>query len=548
MSEGNAVVFMKALSIQRKDGRKHFTLDVPYLQIDGGDIVVITGKSGSGKTTLMNLLGVVLRPQASSSSSEFSLWEGHRPHNCLRLSWARASRFRRRHVGYITQSGGLLPYLTVKGNVRLSCHLGGTPNSNADKLLEYFGIASHSHKKPSRISGGEYQRAVIARALASEPSLILADEPTASLDPENRGLVLQQLKSHIDSERALVVVTHDLSILLDSRIAKHIHLSANQADGKRHYVSSVVEMVEINHNHKIETELEGARLRLFNMLPPKAQPNPVQLRFLDDESLEILELGTNWSRRGADNSYELELPDRYQRVLAEGKRVYVRVEFQDAGDNFQLWRGSEWQFILPRHFRAQPATSGDWEQNEASQLLNEDESLREDQGMHQQPASVESSAGVTRDRGIPEQEQRYTDLPGSEDKPSNYEVALAITQSHQHPNDPNAVHRVGMIFKQSSPVKRLQQLEEECEKYGQVLPLVEGATVPQPHIHKGFAEDLESLFERNVRREVLAACYELIRPPDIEAGIFHCSVPSLDAYLACIESEGCTWILGIYKN
>jgi putative ABC transport system ATP-binding protein len=179
------------------------------LRVRRGEFLVITGKSGAGKTTLVNLLTGLDR----CTSGE--IWvDGTAVHN---LGAERAARWRGRTVGVVFQSFDLLPTLSIRQNVTLAMDFAGryTPRqrkARAMQLLHAFEIAEHAHKPPSGLSGGQQQRAAIARALANDPPLLVADEPTGSLDSATADAVLRVFERLVAQGKTVVLVTHDPDI------------------------------------------------------------------------------------------------------------------------------------------------------------------------------------------------------------------------------------------------------------------------------------------------------------------------------------------------
>jgi len=175
------------------------------LHVSPGEWVAIVGESGSGKSTLLNIVAGLDRPERGEV-----LLEG-RPldfgdDDALAL-------WRRRHVGFVFQAFHLLPYLSVEQNVALPLALLGAPAaqraSQARALLDTVGLASMAGRRPSTLSGGEMQRAAIARALANSPRLLLADEPTGNLDEANASGVLDCLANAVrQAGAAALMVTH----------------------------------------------------------------------------------------------------------------------------------------------------------------------------------------------------------------------------------------------------------------------------------------------------------------------------------------------------
>ncbi len=179
------------------------------LTLADGESASITGPSGSGKSTLINILGS-LEPPTSGSV----IIDGCNPYS---LGAPQLAQFRNRHVGFVFQDHHLLPQCTVLENVLLPAladkHSTGDRVERARMLLDRVGMAERLGHRPSEISGGERQRVALARALINEPALILADEPTGSLDrstSENVADLLWEL--HSQAARILIVVTHNESL------------------------------------------------------------------------------------------------------------------------------------------------------------------------------------------------------------------------------------------------------------------------------------------------------------------------------------------------
>ena len=175
------------------------------LHIHKGDYMAVRGPSGCGKSTLLHMLGCVDTP-----SSGDLLFDGM---DVARLSDAARSLLRLRHIGFVFQRFFLLPMLTAWENVELPQSEAGASKvqrrTRTQQLLEYVGLATRAHHRPSQLSGGEMQRVAIARALANSPRLILADEPTGELDRTTGDQIAALLDRVNDDGTALVIVTHD---------------------------------------------------------------------------------------------------------------------------------------------------------------------------------------------------------------------------------------------------------------------------------------------------------------------------------------------------
>ena len=179
-------------------------LDGVDLDVAAGEFVAIVGRSGSGKSTLLHVAGGLDTPDAGRV-----VFDGR---DVQALSVSERAALRRREIGFVFQFFHLIPTLTVAENVTLPLMLDGRrpPRDAANEVLERVGLLHRSGHLPGELSGGEMQRAAIARALVSRPRLILADEPTGNLDSATGADVLDVLTSQVaDVGAALVMVTHD---------------------------------------------------------------------------------------------------------------------------------------------------------------------------------------------------------------------------------------------------------------------------------------------------------------------------------------------------
>ena len=176
------------------------------LHIERGEYVALIGPSGSGKSTLLHLAGGLDQPDSGR------IFLGDR--DLSTLSIGERAKLRRREIGFVFQFFHLIPTLTVKENVELPLLLDGAKsNGRTADLLDRVGIGHRSAHLPGELSGGELQRAAIARALVAEPEIILADEPTGNLDSATSEAVLGLLAEQVrDAGAALVMVTHDRDV------------------------------------------------------------------------------------------------------------------------------------------------------------------------------------------------------------------------------------------------------------------------------------------------------------------------------------------------
>ena len=176
------------------------------LEVGRGEFMLVVGSSGSGKSTLLNMIGLLDRPTAGRIVLDGTDATG--------LSDGRISSFRNRKIGFIFQFSNLLADLTVLENVMLPCQMAGAAGPaarrRAEALLRAVGLSEQAHKRANKISGGQAQRAAIARGLVNRPALVLADEPTGNLDSVTAATIVQLMKS-LAAKLGLtfVVVTHD---------------------------------------------------------------------------------------------------------------------------------------------------------------------------------------------------------------------------------------------------------------------------------------------------------------------------------------------------
>lgn len=199
---------MENVSKVYKDGPKEFkALDDVSLQVNPGEFIAIIGPSGSGKSTMLSTAGALLSP-----SSGKVLLDGE---NTANLSSKQITNRRLEKIGFVFQAANLIPYLKVKDQLNVINVIAKNKHGERGKeLLEHFGLAHRTTNYPSELSGGERQRVAIARALINDPKLILADEPTASLDSKRGRQVVEMLADEIKTRgKAGIMVTHDERVL-----------------------------------------------------------------------------------------------------------------------------------------------------------------------------------------------------------------------------------------------------------------------------------------------------------------------------------------------
>lgn len=167
-----------------------------------GRVTAVTGSSGSGKTTLLNLLGGLTTP--TSGSIEFGQID------IATLSSRKRRKFRRAYVGYLFQDYGLVPDLTVEDNIKIAQPR--LPRSTLAATLAEVGLGGSEKQTVSQLSGGEQQRIALARLILTKPRIVLADEPTGSLDRKNSQLVMKKLREFAEQGAVVVVATHSAYI------------------------------------------------------------------------------------------------------------------------------------------------------------------------------------------------------------------------------------------------------------------------------------------------------------------------------------------------
>lgn len=195
-------------------------LDDVNLHVKEGELVVVRGPSGSGKTTLLLSIGGMLRPTKGQVIVDNN--------DIYSLSNRERARFRAENIGFVFQMFHLVPYLNIFENVLLSSGIGTKQKrqKEAEKLLKRLNLSDRLYHKPSELSAGEKQRTAIARALINQPKIILADEPTGNLDPENSEQIIGYLEEFHQAGGTVIVVTHGK--LVDQYTDRIIYLRNGQ--------------------------------------------------------------------------------------------------------------------------------------------------------------------------------------------------------------------------------------------------------------------------------------------------------------------------------
>ncbi|MEM7800948.1 MAG: ABC transporter ATP-binding protein [Chloroflexota bacterium] len=228
MSTTHALKTINVSKIYATDKVEVRAVDDISIEIGKGEFIALVGPSGSGKTTMLAMLAGLLRP----SEGEVFIDD----HDLSQLSDSDLTRFRLKNIGFTFQANNLVPYLSALENVELMLRLNSRFNraaaAKAKELLVRLGLEDRLNNLPSQLSGGQRQRVAIARALVHDPAVVLADEPTASLDTERAFQVVETFASLIHEEnRAGIMVTHDLRMcafvdkviqMIDGKLARII--------------------------------------------------------------------------------------------------------------------------------------------------------------------------------------------------------------------------------------------------------------------------------------------------------------------------------------
>ena len=200
--------FEKVYKTFEENGEKIEALKEASFTLNSGELVAIVGPSGSGKSTLLTMMGGLQRPSGGTITFEDK--------DLSTMDEKERNKLRFDRIGFILQASNLVPYLTLDDQFALVDKFVGKKRDSkkSDEILEKMSILKRKNQYPGDLSGGERQRGAIARALYTEPSLLLADEPTASLDSKKAIEVIQLLKDlTTDSNRTTVIVTHDERLL-----------------------------------------------------------------------------------------------------------------------------------------------------------------------------------------------------------------------------------------------------------------------------------------------------------------------------------------------
>ena len=249
-------------------------VDEVSLHVKAGEFVGLVGPSGSGKTTMLAMLATLLR------ESDGSLFiDGQ---DLGAMSDKERTKFRRERIGFTFQSNNLVPYLTALENVDLMLRLnkksGRQSRERAAELLTRLGLADRLDNLPSQLSGGQQQRVAIARSLIHDPSVVLADEPTASLDTERANQVVGIFADLIhEGNRAGIMVTHDL------RMCKYVDKVVQMVDGKiAHIITDRAEIDALANHSEFESKPESITI---------TKPQSAQKQTINQLNLSPISIG-----------------------------------------------------------------------------------------------------------------------------------------------------------------------------------------------------------------------------------------------------------------
>jgi putative ABC transport system ATP-binding protein len=235
--EGGTIYHLRNVVLDRKSEGVSFRLNVPSLQIRQGEQIAVIGESGCGKSTLLDILAFIAKPSHIDSFR-------FRPNNSdapidIGAYWQKnqlnqLGELRKQHIGYVMQTGGLLPYLTVRDNINLSRSvLRMKKDDTVEALARELGIARHLDKLPGTLSTGERQRVAIARGLAHQPSIVIADEPTASVDPFSAEKIMSLFMELAEDRNITVIVaSHAWRHIKRLGLRRLAHHTSRSEDGR----------------------------------------------------------------------------------------------------------------------------------------------------------------------------------------------------------------------------------------------------------------------------------------------------------------------------
>jgi putative ABC transport system ATP-binding protein len=228
---------IRNLLLDRESQGVSFRLAVPSLQIRQGEKIALIGESGCGKSTLLDILAFIAQPTESDGflfhPEELDVGV-HIDYHWRKRNLNQLGDLRKKHIGYVMQTGGLLPYLNVRDNMNLSRHvLHQEDDGSVEQLAMQLGIARHLNKLPETLSTGERQRVAIGRALAHNPSIVIADEPTASVDPFAAEKIMSLFISLAEARNITVIVaSHAWQHVNKLGLRRLSHHTQRSSDGR----------------------------------------------------------------------------------------------------------------------------------------------------------------------------------------------------------------------------------------------------------------------------------------------------------------------------
>jgi len=190
----------KIAKVYRKGTEEFQALQDLSIKIEKGDFVAVTGASGAGKSTMLNVIGGLIKPDSGTIKFNGKDIYYHNSRETV--------EYRKRNVGFMFQQFHLMPYLTVLENIKLACFENDQLN-NIERFLEKCSLSPLKNKYPHELSVGEKQRTAFVRAIITNPKILLADEPTGNLDPENSRILMTLVEDHHKKGGTVILVSHD---------------------------------------------------------------------------------------------------------------------------------------------------------------------------------------------------------------------------------------------------------------------------------------------------------------------------------------------------
>ena len=298
--ENETIIELKAISKRYGLGdAESYALHNFDLTVKRGEFIMIMGPSGCGKTTLLNIIGLLDK----ATSGEYKL----AGKNVERISSRKKAQFRAKEIGFIFQSFNLIPNLSVIENVSLPLIYSGYRKTRrlkmADNILEHFHLREREYYMPYQLSGGQQQRVAIARSLISNPSIILADEPTGNLDSRSSHIIMEELQEIHSLGNTIIMVTHNPALttyatrvinMLDGEIDTDIKTVADQdlpKPGDPEKISvrilSKKRPVELEVDSKTKVVVTGKNVTIEDSSKPKAKEEPKEETDSEEHKIEV---------------------------------------------------------------------------------------------------------------------------------------------------------------------------------------------------------------------------------------------------------------------